>query len=129
MLSTVDLICSLVISISKFNPTISFLFLLSNIYTLLSSSNFNSISICFTVSGPIFISERIIFFVWFIEPSLNPFLPSYLKSPGKNATSENGENVDCIENRFVYFPSHMKHMGTNHTDQKRRVVINFNFLW
>ena len=52
----------------------------------------------------------------------------YLNTTNGKTVFENGESIDCVENRFIYFPSHMKHMGTNHTDQKRRVVINFNFL-
>ena len=52
----------------------------------------------------------------------------YLNTTNGKTVFENGESVDCVENRFIHFPSHMKHMGTNHTDQKRRVVINFNYL-
>tara|TARA_A100001011_G_C13805986_1_gene632940 strand:+ start:113 stop:610 length:498 start_codon:yes stop_codon:yes gene_type:complete len=52
----------------------------------------------------------------------------YLNTTNGKTVFENGESIDCVENRFIHFPSHMRHMGTNHTDQKRRVVINFNFL-
>ena len=41
---------------------------------------------------------------------------------------ENGEEVQSLENRLVVFPSTMKHTGTTCTDQKRRVVINFNYF-
>ena len=37
------------------------------------------------------------------------------------------DKVESIENRFVTFPSHLHHTGTTCTDQKRRVVINFNY--
>ena len=41
---------------------------------------------------------------------------------------ENGEEVQSLENRLVVFPSTMKHSGTTCTNQKRRVVINFNYF-
>ena len=40
---------------------------------------------------------------------------------------EDGSRVESIENRLVTFPSYMKHTGTTCTDQKRRIVINFNY--
>ena len=36
--------------------------------------------------------------------------------------------VDSKENRYVYFNSQLKHTGTNHTDSKRRIVLNFNYF-
>ena len=41
---------------------------------------------------------------------------------------ENGEKVESVENRIVFFKSNLLHTGTNCTDIKNRVVINFNFV-
>ena len=40
---------------------------------------------------------------------------------------KNGDRVDCIENRMVIFDSNLEHQGVTTTDQKRKVVINFNY--
>jgi hypothetical protein len=40
----------------------------------------------------------------------------------------NGPRVESVENRIVIFDSSQKHFGTTCTNQKRRVVINFNFI-
>jgi hypothetical protein len=40
---------------------------------------------------------------------------------------EDGTKVESVANRFVFFDSTMKHAGTSCTDQKIRVVINFNY--
>ena len=40
---------------------------------------------------------------------------------------KNGDRVDCIENRMVIFDSNLEHQGVSSTDQKRKVVINFNY--
>lgn len=39
-----------------------------------------------------------------------------------------GEKVKSLENRMVIFDSQLKHTGTSCTDQKRRVVLNFNYF-
>ena len=41
---------------------------------------------------------------------------------------EDGTKVESVANRMVTFPANMKHTGTSCTDQKRRVVINFNWF-
>lgn len=41
---------------------------------------------------------------------------------------EDGTKVESVANRMVTFPADMKHTGTSCTDEKRRVVINFNYL-
>lgn len=41
---------------------------------------------------------------------------------------EDGTIVESVQNRFVTFPSTMKHTGTTCTDAKSRVVINFNYF-
>ena len=40
---------------------------------------------------------------------------------------ENGDKVECVENRMVFFDSNIKHNGVSCTDQLRKVVINFNY--
>ena len=41
---------------------------------------------------------------------------------------EDGTKVESIANRMVTFPSNMKHKGTSCTDERTRVVINFNYF-
>jgi hypothetical protein len=41
---------------------------------------------------------------------------------------EDGTIVESVQNRFVAFPSRMKHTGTTCTNAKSRVVINFNYI-
>jgi hypothetical protein len=41
---------------------------------------------------------------------------------------EDGTKVESVANRMVTFPANMKHTGTSCTDEKRRVVINFNYF-
>lgn len=36
--------------------------------------------------------------------------------------------IESIENRMVIFNSNLKHLGTNTTDSKRRLVLNFNYF-
>ena len=40
---------------------------------------------------------------------------------------ENGDKVESVENRIVIFDSNTMHTGTTCTDQKVRVLINFNY--
>ena len=41
---------------------------------------------------------------------------------------EDGTKVESVANRMVSFPANMKHTGTSCTDEKTRVVINFNYF-
>ena len=41
---------------------------------------------------------------------------------------EDGTKVESVENRLVTFSLNMKHRGTSCTDEKTRVVINFNYF-
>jgi hypothetical protein len=41
---------------------------------------------------------------------------------------KNGKQINSIENRIVIFDSNLQHTGTSHTDTKRRVLINFNYI-
>ena len=40
---------------------------------------------------------------------------------------ENGKKVKCVANRMVIFDSKLKHAGFSCTDEKRKIVINFNY--
>ena len=40
---------------------------------------------------------------------------------------KNGTVIESVANRLITFPAKMKHTGTSCTNQKRRVVINFNY--
>ena len=40
---------------------------------------------------------------------------------------QNGDKVECVENRMVIFDSNLEHEGVSCTDQLRKVVINFNY--
>ena len=41
---------------------------------------------------------------------------------------KNGDRVESVENRMVIFDSNLEHEGVTCTDEKRRVVINFNYV-
>ena len=41
---------------------------------------------------------------------------------------EDGVKVESVANRLVSFPTQLKHRGTSCTDEKTRVVINFNYF-
>ncbi len=40
---------------------------------------------------------------------------------------EDGTKVESVANRLVSFPANMKHTGTSCTDEKIRIIINFNY--
>ena len=40
---------------------------------------------------------------------------------------EDGTKVESVANRMLTFPTNMKHSGTACTDQKYRIIINFNY--
>ena len=41
---------------------------------------------------------------------------------------EDGTKVESVANRMVTFPTNLKHRGTSCTDEKIRIVINFNYF-
>ena len=41
---------------------------------------------------------------------------------------EDGTKIESVANRMVTFPTNLKHRGTSCTDEKIRVVINFNYF-
>jgi len=51
----------------------------------------------------------------------------YMNTNNGYTKFENGTKVESVANRMITFPSNMKHKGTSCTDEKVRVVINFNY--
>ena len=47
---------------------------------------------------------------------------------GYTKFEESGEKVYSVENRFVTFPSQLRHTGSSCTDQKSRLVLNINWI-
>jgi len=41
---------------------------------------------------------------------------------------EDDTKVESVANRLVSFPANLKHAGTSCTDEKTRVVVNFNYF-
>ena len=41
---------------------------------------------------------------------------------------EDGTKVESVANRMVTFPTNLKHRGTSCTDEKTRIVINFDYF-
>lgn len=80
-----------------------------------------------------------------IKANLNPYMGShcvdvfhsdhpncqtaiyYVNSNNGYTLFETGEKVESVKNRIVTFDSNLKHAGVTCTDQKARVVLNFNF--
>ena len=52
----------------------------------------------------------------------------YLNTNNGKTVFEDGDEVESVANRMVIFPSKQKHTATTHTDEKTRIVINFNYL-
>ena len=52
----------------------------------------------------------------------------YMNTNNGYTKFEDGTKVESVANRIVTFPANMKHTGTSCTDQKRRIVINFNWF-
>lgn len=51
----------------------------------------------------------------------------YINTNNGGTKFKNGPFVNSVANRYVEFDCNLKHAGIHCTDQKRRVVINFNF--
>ena len=52
----------------------------------------------------------------------------YINTNNGYTKFEDGTKVESVANRFVTFPSNIKHTGTSCTDEKTRIVINFNYF-
>ena len=57
-----------------------------------------------------------------------PYITSilYLNTNDGYTEFEDGTKIESIENRWVSFPEDTKHRGTSCTNERVRVVINFN---
>ena len=64
------------------------------------------------------------------EEKLNQLSTSifYVNTNNGYTKFEDGTKVESVANRIVTFPANMKHTGTSCTDEKTRVVINFNYF-
>lgn len=51
----------------------------------------------------------------------------YVNTNNGKTVFEDGTKVDSVANRLVVFNPRLKHAGTTCTDQKCRIVINFNY--
>ena len=52
----------------------------------------------------------------------------YINTNNGYTEFEDGTKVESVTNRMVTFQGNMKHRGTSCTDEKRRIVINFNYF-
>ena len=52
----------------------------------------------------------------------------YMNTNNGYTIFENGTKVESVANRMITFPANIKHTGTSCTDEKTRVVINFNYF-
>tara|TARA_Y100001936_G_C15949425_1_gene599294 strand:+ start:553 stop:1032 length:480 start_codon:yes stop_codon:yes gene_type:complete len=52
----------------------------------------------------------------------------YLNTNNGYTLFQDGNKVECIENRMVIFDSNKKHCGVESSDSEFRIVINFNYL-
>ena len=52
----------------------------------------------------------------------------YMNTNNGYTKFEDGTKVESVANRMVTFPITMRHTGTSCTDEKIRVVINFNYF-
>ena len=41
---------------------------------------------------------------------------------------EDGDKIESVQNRFIWFPNTEKHRGVSQTNSKYRIVINFNWF-
>ena len=52
----------------------------------------------------------------------------YINTNNGYTKFENGEKVESVANRMVTFPGNLKHTGTSCTNERTRIVINFNYF-
>lgn len=52
----------------------------------------------------------------------------YINTNNGYTKFEDGTIVESVANRMVTFPSNLKHTGTSCTDEKVRIVLNFDFF-
>ena len=51
----------------------------------------------------------------------------YINTNNGSTLFENGDKIDCVANRMLFFDGDMKHSSVTATDQYNRVVINLNY--
>ena len=51
----------------------------------------------------------------------------YLNTNNGWTEFKGGDKIGCVQNRIITFNSNMMHTGYTCTDQKRKMVINFNY--
>jgi len=52
----------------------------------------------------------------------------YMNTNNGYTKFEDGTKIESVANRMISFPSNMKHKGTSCTDERIRIVINFNYF-
>jgi len=52
----------------------------------------------------------------------------YINSNNGYTEFEDGTKIESVANRMLSFPAYLQHRGTSCTDEKRRVIINFNYF-
>ncbi len=52
----------------------------------------------------------------------------YLNTNDGYTEFEDGSTVNCVANRFITFPSNIKHRGVSQIDTRFKSVINFNYF-
>ena len=52
----------------------------------------------------------------------------YINTNNGYTKFEDGTKVESVANRLLTFPANMKHAGTSCTNERVRVVINFNYF-
>ena len=52
----------------------------------------------------------------------------YLNTNNGYTLFEDGTKIDSVENTMVLFDGNLKHSGVSCTDQKRRIVLNINYI-
>ena len=52
----------------------------------------------------------------------------YLNTNNGSTVFKNGESVQSKANRLVLFDSQLEHSGTSCTDERRRIVLNINYV-
>jgi len=52
----------------------------------------------------------------------------YVNSNNGYTKFEDGTKVESVANRILTFPANMKHCGASCTNEKKRIVVNFNYF-
>ena len=65
-----------------------------------------------------------------LEENLKQWTTSifYINTNNGYTKFEDGTIVESVANRMLSFPANMKHCGTSCTDERRRIVIYFNYF-